>query len=42
MTLLGDGSLFLINDNDFGINNDPTTVLIVKGAVEPEAAAYKK
>jgi hypothetical protein len=42
VTLLGDGSLLLINDNDFGIRKDPTIILIVKGAVTPDADAYKK
>jgi hypothetical protein len=42
MTLLEDGSLMLINDNDFGIRGDETKVVIVKGAVEADPAIWKK
>lgn len=42
MALLGDGSLMLINDNDFGIRGDATKILIVKGAVTADPAAYRK
>jgi len=31
MTLLGDGSLALINDDDFGITGGRTQIVIVKG-----------
>ena len=42
MALLGDGSLALINDNDFGIRGDATVVLVVKGAVTADPAAYRR
>jgi len=42
MTLLEDGSLMLINDNDFGIRGDATRIVIVKGAVEADPAIWKK
>jgi hypothetical protein len=35
MTLLDDGSLFLINDNDFGIRGDATKAMIVKDKIKP-------
>lgn len=41
MTLLQDGSLALINDNDFGIRGDATRVMIVKGAVAADPAIWK-
>jgi hypothetical protein len=31
MTLLGDGSLLLINDNDFGISGSSTQIAVVRG-----------
>lgn len=38
MALLGDGSLFLINDNDFGIEDGTRTeALVVKGAVKGDS-----
>lgn len=40
VAFLADGAMALINDNDFGIKGDPTQVLVVKGAVEPEKAVY--
>ncbi len=42
IALLGDGALALINDNDFGITGEETRIVIVKGAVEADPAAYKK
>ena len=42
MALLGDGSLALINDNDFGIRGDTTKILIVKGTVTADPAAYRR
>lgn len=31
VSLTADGKLFLINDNDFGIAGDPTTIVVVEG-----------
>ncbi|MBM3608070.1 MAG: esterase-like activity of phytase family protein [Alphaproteobacteria bacterium] len=42
LALLGDGSLAIINDNDFGIRGDVTKVLIVKGAVQADPALWKR
>ncbi|MDF2118687.1 esterase-like activity of phytase family protein [Roseiarcaceae bacterium H3SJ34-1] len=42
MAILEDGSLLLINDNDFGIRGDATKIVIVKGAVEADPAIWKK
>lgn len=42
MALLEDGSLMLINDNDFGIRGDATKIVIVKGAVSADPAIWKK
>jgi hypothetical protein len=42
MAFLGDGTLVLINDNDFGIRGDATQILLVKGAVAADPAVYKK
>lgn len=42
LALLGDGSLVIINDNDFGIRGDVTKVLIVKGAVQADPALWKR
>lgn len=40
IAFLGDGTLALINDNDFGILGDATKVLLVGGAVKPDTATY--
>lgn len=42
MALLGDGSLALINDNDFGIRGDDTKVVVIKGAVNADPALWKR
>jgi hypothetical protein len=42
LAILEDGSLMLINDNDFGIRGDDTKVLIVKGAIQADPAIWKK
>ena len=42
LAILEDGSLMLINDNDFGIRGDDTKVLIVKGALQADPAIWKK
>ncbi|MGE3246924.1 MAG: esterase-like activity of phytase family protein, partial [Beijerinckiaceae bacterium] len=42
LAILGDGSLVLINDNDFGIGGEATKILVVKGAVSADPAAWKK
>jgi len=31
MTLLGDGALLLINDDDFGINGARTQIVVIRG-----------
>jgi hypothetical protein len=40
IAFLGDGTMALINDNDFGIAGDETKVLLVGGAVKADTAAY--
>ncbi|MPZ09409.1 MAG: esterase-like activity of phytase family protein [Kiloniellaceae bacterium] len=40
IAFLGDGTLALINDNDFGIGGDETKVLLVGGAVTVDTAIY--
>ena len=40
IAFLGDGTLALINDNDFGIAGDETKVLLVGGAVRADTATY--
>jgi hypothetical protein len=40
IAFLGDGTMALINDNDFGIAGDATKVLLVKQAVTPDTAVY--
>ena len=40
IAFLGDGTMALINDNDFGITGDATKVLLVKDAVSPDTAVY--
>lgn len=42
VAFLGDGAMALINDNDFGIGGDATTVLIVKGAVDADPAVWRR
>jgi hypothetical protein len=42
LALLGDGSLAIINDNDFGITGDVTRILIVKGAVNADPSVWRK
>ena len=42
MALLEDGTLMLINDNDFGIRGDTTRIIIVKGAVNADPAIWKR
>ena len=42
LALLGDGSLVMINDNDFGIAGDATKILVIKGAIKADPAAWKK
>jgi hypothetical protein len=42
LALLGDGALMMINDNDFGIRGDETTLLILRGAVSADREAYAK
>lgn len=42
VAFLGDGAMVLINDNDFGIRGDETRILIVRGAVQPDAGIYSK
>ncbi len=42
LALLGDGTLMMINDNDFGIRGDATRIILTKGLVKPDLAAYKR
>jgi hypothetical protein len=42
IAFLGDGSLILINDNDFGIRGDDTRILVVRGAVTADPAVYRR
>jgi len=42
MAFLGDGTLALINDNDFGIRGDETKILLVRGVVAADPAVFKK
>ena len=42
VAVLGDGSLALVNDNDFGIGGETTRVVIVEGAVEVDPGLYRK
>jgi hypothetical protein len=34
--------LALINDNDFGIRGDETKVILIKGALTPDPAVYRR
>ncbi|SEQ52254.1 Uncharacterized conserved protein [Faunimonas pinastri] len=40
VAFLGDGSMALINDNDFGITGEVTRIAIVKGLVTPDPDVY--
>ena len=42
VTFLGDGTMVLINDNDFAITGAETSIVLVKGAVTADPAVYKK
>lgn len=42
VAFLGDGSMVLVNDNDFAITGEVTRILIVKGAVNADKAVYAK
>ncbi|MFM9974762.1 MAG: esterase-like activity of phytase family protein [Beijerinckiaceae bacterium] len=42
IAFLGDGTLMLINDNDFAIRGDETKVILVKGAVTADRSVYTK
>ncbi len=42
MAFLADGTLLLINDNDFGIRGDETKIILVRGAVTADPAVYGK
>lgn len=42
MAILEDGTLMLINDNDFGIRGDATKIVLVNGAVTADPAIWKK
>ena len=41
MAFLGDGTLALINDNDFGIRGDTTRILLIDGLVSPASVVVK-
>lgn len=40
VAFLGDGTMMLINDNDFGIRGDETQILLVKGLVTADRKVY--
>lgn len=42
MAILEDGTLMLINDNDFGIRGDATKIVLVKGAVTADPQVWKQ
>lgn len=42
VAILGDGSLAVLNDNDFGITGEATRIVVLKGAVSVDPAAYKR
>lgn len=42
IAFLGDGTMVLINDNDFGIKGDATKIVVVKGLVTPDKQVYAK
>ena len=42
VTFLGDGTMVMINDNDFGIRGDDTKIILVKGLVEADPRVYRK
>ncbi|HEV2572074.1 MAG TPA: esterase-like activity of phytase family protein [Beijerinckiaceae bacterium] len=42
LAILEDGTLMMINDNDFGIRGDKTRIVLVKGAVSADPAIWKK
>ena len=42
LTFLGDGTLVIINDNDFGMRGDDTVIVLAKGVVQADPAVYKK
>lgn len=42
IAFLGDGTMVLINDNDFAIKGEETQILLVKGAVTPDRSVYAK
>lgn len=42
VAFLGDGTMVLINDNDFAIKGDETQILLVKGAVTADKQVYAK
>jgi len=42
LAFLGDGTLVMINDNDFGIRGDETRLILAKGVLTPDAAVFKK
>lgn len=42
LAFLQDGSLAMINDNDFGIRGDATRILVVRGAVEADPSIWRK
>jgi hypothetical protein len=42
VTFLGDGTMVLINDNDFAITGADTSIVLIKGAVTADPAVYKR
>ena len=42
MAFLQDGSLLLINDNDFGIRGDSTKIVILRGVADADPAIWSR
>jgi len=42
IAFLGDGTMVLVNDNDFAITGETTRIVVVKGAVAADKAVYAK
>lgn len=42
VAVLGDGSLAVLNDNDFGIGGEATRIVVLKGVVDVDPAVYRR